>query len=70
MYYVLVPQAVIESRNVFTDYPKLADGRTILPIGDLRFTNFSYGEVELINQSDLDSLIDSQKSNTKKGGTK
>lgn len=70
MYYVLVPKTVIESRNVFTDYPKLVDGRTILPIGDLRFTNFSYGEVELINQSDLDSLIDSQKSSTKKGGTK
>lgn len=79
MYYILIPKEVIEKRNVFSDYPKLpgGDGRTILPVGDLRFTQFSYGQVELINQENLDTLIVSLRSkdsasstNTEKGGTK
>lgn len=63
MYYILVPQQLIKSRGVFTDYQTLpgGDGRTILPVGDLRFTQFSYGQVELINQEDLDSLVSSLK---------
>lgn len=79
MYYILIPKEVIENRNVFSDYPTLpgGDGRTILPVGDLRFTQFSYGQVELINQEDLDTLIVSIKSkdsasstNAKKGDDK
>lgn len=58
MYYVLVPQKLIEERQVFTDNEVLPapDNRTVVPLGDLRFTQFSYGQVELINDADLSSL--------------
>ncbi len=58
MYYVLVPQKVIKERGVFTDNEVLPapDNRTVLELGDLRFTSFSYGPVEIINAQDLNSL--------------
>lgn len=58
MYYVLVPQKVIKERGVFTDNEVLPapDNRTVLELSDLRFTNFSYGPVEIINAQDLNSL--------------
>lgn len=60
MYYILVPQKLISERQVFTDNEQLPepDGRTVVPVSDLRFTQFSYGQVELINASDLALLRD------------
>lgn len=58
MYYVLVPQQLIKERGVFEDNEVLPspDNRTVLELGDLRFTNFSYGPVEIINAQDLSAL--------------
>lgn len=58
MYYVLVPQQLIKERQVFLDNEVLPapDNRTVLQLSDLRFTNFSYGKVEIINAQDLNSL--------------
>lgn len=60
MYYILVPQKFISERQVFTDNEQLPepDGRTVVPVSDLRFTQFSYGQVELINATDLALLRD------------
>lgn len=60
MYYILVPHKLISERQVFTENEQLPepDGRTVVPVSDLRFTQFSYGQVELINASDLALLRD------------
>lgn len=64
MYYILVDKQKLDERRVFPNASTLPepDGRAIIPVGDLRFTRFSYGEVELINDTDLASLRESIKS--------
>lgn len=61
MYYILVDKQKLDERKVFPSAQTLPqpDGRAIIPVGDLRFTRFSYGQVELINDTDLVSLRDS-----------
>lgn len=68
MYYVLVPQQLIKERGVFEDNEVLPspDNRTVLELGDLRFTNFSYGPVEIINAQDLSALRVSLRKGTDK----
>lgn len=64
MYFILVDKSVLDKRRVFPNAETLPepDGRAVIPTGDLRFTRFSYGQVELINDSDLASLRESIKS--------
>lgn len=66
MYFILVDKSVIDKRRVFPNAETLPepDGRAVIPIGDLRFTRFSYGTVELINDADLSTLRESIKSST------
>lgn len=60
MYFVLVPKEITERRGVFLasdGYEVLPDGRSVVPINDVvRFTRFSYGKVEIINEADLTNL--------------
>lgn len=66
MYYIIVPKNVIEARGVFTDATRLSDGSAVVPLSMTRFTQFSYGEVKLLNDADTSALIDSDKNGKKK----
>lgn len=68
MYYIIVPKEVIDERGVFTDKPRLSDGGAVVPVGDLRFTRFSYGGVRLLNDKDTLALMeqDRKENNGKK----
>lgn len=57
MYYVIVPSELCARRKVFTDNPRLPDGRVVLTLGDLNLTRFSYGPVEIVNGDDLTVLM-------------
>lgn len=64
------------SSPTIRNFPAVTDVPSF-PSATLRFTQFSYGQVELINQEDLDTLIVSLRSkdsasstNTEKGGAK
>ncbi|MBO4906224.1 MAG: hypothetical protein J5486_04195 [Bacteroidaceae bacterium] len=62
-YHILVPKELIEQRHVFPDNPKTADGRTVLSIRDLSYTRFSYGQVEIVNDADLATLMATPENN-------
>lgn len=52
MYHILVNTKECERRGVFTDREKLPDGNTVISVGDLRFTNFSFGDCKIFNDED------------------
>lgn len=66
MYYILVDKQKLDERRVFPNAQTLPepDGRAIISVSDLRFTRFSYGQVELINDTDLATLQGSIKSSS------
>lgn len=66
MYYIIIPKDIIEQRGVFTDSQRLTDGRAVVPLSETRFTRFSYGTVQLLNDSDTAALIAEDKSSKKK----
>lgn len=57
MYYIIVPSEIVEKRGVFKEHTRLSDGSAVVPLSETRFTNFSYGEVKLLNDDDAKALI-------------
>ena len=57
MYYVIVPSELCERRRVFTRNQRTPDGRVVLTLRDLALTRFSYGQVEIVNGDDLQTLM-------------
>lgn len=57
MYYIIVPSELCEHRRVFTRNPRTPDGRVVLTLRDLQHTGFSYGDVQLVNEEELQSII-------------
>lgn len=57
MYFIIVPKQIIDKRGVFTDCTRLSDGSAVVPLSETRFTQFSYGEVKLLNDEDTRTLI-------------
>lgn len=57
MYYIIIPKKIIDERGVFADRPRTKDGGAVITPSDLRFTRFSYGEVQLLNDSDTALLL-------------
>lgn len=57
MYYIIIPKKIVDERGVFADRPRTKDGGAVITPSDLRFTRFSYGEVQLLNDSDTALLL-------------
>ena len=57
MYYIIVPQEICERRRVFTRNQRTPDGRVVLTLRDLNLTRFSYGQVEIVNEADLQAVM-------------
>lgn len=57
MYYIIIPKEIVEKRGVFADKPRTKDGSAVITPGDLRFTRFSYGKVQLLNDADTALLL-------------
>lgn len=57
MYYIIIPKEIVEKRGVFADKPRTKDGGAVITPGDLRFTQFSYGGVQLLNDADTALLL-------------
>lgn len=63
MYYIIVPSEIVEKRGVFKEHTRLSDGSAVVPLSETRFTNFSYGEVKLLNDADAAQLIEEDSKN-------
>lgn len=61
MYYIIIPKEIVEKRGVFADKPRTEDGGAVITPGDLRFTKFSYGNVQLLNDADTALLLSKKK---------
>lgn len=65
MYYIIIPKEIVEKRGVFTDKPRTTDGSAVITPSDLRFTKFSYGDVQLLNDADTALLLSKDKDSDK-----
>lgn len=62
MYFAVIPKQLIDERGVFTDAPQLTDGSRVVSMSDImRFTRFSYGTIQLLNETDAIALINKGK---------
>lgn len=57
MYFIIIPKDIVEKRGVFVDKPRTKDGGAVITPSDLRFTQFSYGDVQLLNDADTALLL-------------